>query len=186
VIDQDFLSWAEGHRTTSGLARFLGVSRPIVQNQLLELGLRQQQAAPFIRLHAPTGTYGAITIHIQIFHYQPTNLFFVGLPRTADTPQEIVQYIQVHSYTRRVSTMTDDELDVYILRHRTEFPRAGIAMIHGALHSDSQNVPHERIRQSLVRVDPIGRIFHRHVIERRVYSVPGPMALWHHDGQHGM
>jgi len=82
--------------------------------------------------------------------------------------------------------MTDDELDIYILHHRTEFPRAGIAMIHGALHSDGQNVPHERIRQSLVRVDPIGRIFHRHVIERRVYSVPGPMSLWHHDGQHGM
>jgi hypothetical protein len=38
------------------------VSRPIVQNQLLELGLRQQQAAPFIRLHVPTGTYGAVII----------------------------------------------------------------------------------------------------------------------------
>lgn len=59
-------------------------------------------------------------------------------------------------------------------------------MIHGYFHSIGENIPHERIAQSLRRIDQIGRVFRRHVIERKAYSVPGPNALWHHDGQHGM
>lgn len=40
--------------------------------------------------------------------------------------------------------------------------------------------------EALERLDPTGRIFERMRIERRTYPVPGPNALWHHDGQHGM
>lgn len=46
-------------------------------------------------------------------------------------------------------------------------------------------IQRERIRQSLIRIDPVQRVFERIRIRRRVYSVPGPNALWHHDGQHG-
>jgi hypothetical protein len=47
-------------------------------------------------------------------------------------------------------------------------------------------ISRERITQSLVRIDPVQRVFQRIRIRRRVYSVPGPNSLWHHDGQHGM
>jgi hypothetical protein len=46
-------------------------------------------------------------------------------------------------------------------------------------------IPREQLCQSLVRVDPVQRVFERIHIRRHVYSVPGPNALWHHDGQHG-
>ncbi|KIO16617.1 hypothetical protein M407DRAFT_45791, partial [Tulasnella calospora MUT 4182] len=43
-----------------------------------------------------------------------------------------------------------------------------------------------RISASLVRIDPVRRVFERVRIKRRRYQVPGPNALWHHDGQHGL
>ncbi|KAF8183360.1 hypothetical protein K438DRAFT_1501080, partial [Mycena galopus ATCC 62051] len=42
----------------------------------------------------------------------------------------------------------------------------------------------EQIRQSLLRIDPVWRIFERICIHRRDYRVLGPNSLWHHDGQH--
>lgn len=36
-----------------------------------------------------------------------------------------------------------------------------------------------------MRIDPVQHVFQRISIRRRVYSVPGPNSLWHHDGQHG-
>ena len=44
----------------------------------------------------------------------------------------------------------------------------------------------ERIRASLLRIDPVQHVFKCICIRHRVYSVPGPNALWHHDGRHGM
>jgi hypothetical protein len=34
-------------------------------------------------------------------------------------------------------------------------------------------------------MDPVQWVFEHIRIWRRVYSVPGPNSLWHHDGQHG-
>ncbi|KAJ7900776.1 hypothetical protein B0H13DRAFT_1560470, partial [Mycena leptocephala] len=47
-------------------------------------------------------------------------------------------------------------------------------------------IPERRDRQSLLRIDPVQRVFQRITIRRRTYSVPGPNSLWHHDGQHGL
>ena len=57
--------------------------------------------------------------------------------------------------------------------------------MYGMLRRLGHVVPYERVRLSLWRVDPVVRVFDRIRIRRRGYSVPGPMALWHHDGQHG-
>jgi hypothetical protein len=46
-------------------------------------------------------------------------------------------------------------------------------------------VPRDRVRESLLRIDPVQRVFERIRFHQRVYSVPGPNSLWHHDGQHG-
>lgn len=94
-------------------------------------------------------------------------------------------YIQTHSYTTPSSTISDAELDVQILDIRSHFPLAGITMLHGALQSRDLHIPRRRIQESLLRVDPVRRVFGRLNIQRRKYSVPGPNSLWHHDGQHG-
>lgn len=59
-------------------------------------------------------------------------------------------------------------------------------MLNGMLRALGHQIPRERIRASLVRIDPVQRVFQRIRIRRRVYSVPGPNSLWHHDGQHGI
>ena len=58
-------------------------------------------------------------------------------------------------------------------------------MMLGHLHSRNVFVQRQRVRSSLVRIDPVGwslRWFN--TIGRRVYSVRGPNSLWHIDGLH--
>lgn len=95
-------------------------------------------------------------------------------------------YQQIYSTSVAVSSWTDAELDAAVTRLRILFPKAGIAMLKGSLQSLGHNVPREWIRLSLLRLDPLNRLFQRPYIERRKYWVPGPNYLWHHDGQHGM
>ncbi|TDL14094.1 hypothetical protein BD410DRAFT_705387, partial [Rickenella mellea] len=83
-----------------------------------------------------------------------------------------------------LSDLSNDELDHLISQLRTEYRRAGITMLDGMLRSLGFRIPRERIRLSLIRIDPVQRVFQRIRIRRRVYSVPGPNSLWHHDGQH--
>jgi hypothetical protein len=59
-------------------------------------------------------------------------------------------------------------------------------MIDGYLMALSHCVPRQRIVDSYHRViGPLLGVFGRRRIERRVYSVPDPNVLWHHNGQHG-
>ena len=58
-------------------------------------------------------------------------------------------------------------------------------MIWGALRILGHRAARERVSASLLRLDPVQRVFSRTRIERNRYSVPGPNFLWHHDGQHG-
>ena len=94
---------------------------------------------------------------------------------------------QVVSYTRPLSRISDVELDEEVRRIRDEegFSRAGVTVLHGLLLTKGLQISRERIRCSLVRVDPDNRVFRSPPIRRRTYDVPGPNAIWHHDGQHG-
>jgi hypothetical protein len=111
------------------------------------------------------------------------------LPVPLTLPQEVVNATPVAQYSMSSmaspSTMTDDELDNLLLQLKTHFRRAGITMLDGMLRQLGHRVPRDRIRASLLRIDPVHRVFDRIHIRRRVYSVPGPNSLWHHDGQHG-
>ena len=143
-IDPEFLRTAYAMRTTQSIADFLGVSRRLVRNHILTLGLDEAKESPF-----------------------------------GDNPSGI------SSYTRRVTDISDDDLDKLIRHIRQERgSEAGISLLRGHLRSEGVFIPKERIRQSLLRLFP-RRLFHRRPVERREYSVPGPNALWHHDGQHG-
>lgn len=85
-----------------------------------------------------------------------------------------------------VSDLTDDELDTLMAEIFETFPTIGRRMISGCLKSRGYRVPMARIEASIVRVRGVsGRFGARH-LHRRVYNVPGPNSLWHHDGQHGM
>jgi hypothetical protein len=81
------------------------------------------------------------------------------------------------SYTQPLSSLTDAELDKLIIELRTVYGRAGITMLDGMLRNIGHRVPRERIRGSLLCIDPVHWVFQCIRICHRVYSVPGPNAL---------
>lgn len=46
-IDPSFLQWAYSMRSVSSISRFLGVSRTVVRQALLDYGIAEPQQAPF-------------------------------------------------------------------------------------------------------------------------------------------
>ena len=57
----------------------------------------------------------------------------------------------------------------------------------GYLLAKNHRVQWERVRLFLWKIDAEGmlrRSLHLNIIQRRKYSVPGPLALWHIDGYH--
>lgn len=185
-IDPIFLKWAYTQRTTSGIARFLNVSRDTVRNALLSYGIAQPQEAPFnLTSFAETDSDDLLDDFLD------PNIGIPGdLPADVHDLQANLQSNPAEqstiSFTGPVSIMTDEELDDIVIRLRAHFRRAGLSMLDGMLRRLGHRLPRERIRASLMRIDPVQRVFQRIRIRRRTYSVPGPMSLWHHDGQHGL
>lgn len=192
VIDADFLRWAVTVRSTSGIARFLNVSRQTVRSSLLDYGLAEPQGYPFsndgdnisdplsaetTEISEPSGSSAAPV--------EDDDLLDPPLPHNIHLriPPEVQR---VQSRQTSENSITDNELDTMVTALRLQFPRAGRSILYGAFRSAGVRIPQERIRLSLLRIDPVHRIFQRITIQRRTYSVPGPNALWHHDGQHGM
>ncbi|KAK7016898.1 hypothetical protein R3P38DRAFT_2785355 [Favolaschia claudopus] len=171
-IDPHFLRWAYSLRSTASIARFLGVSRNTVRTALLEYGIAvpQQQPATLAggnrrRNQNPDPTFDADDYLIQ-------------------PDEHAAQTAQTSSYTGPLSAISDDDLDALVVNLRRHYRRAGVTMFDGMLRRLGHHVPRERIRQSLIRIDPVQRVFQRITIRRRTYHVPGPNSLWHHDGQH--
>ena len=110
-------------------------------------------------------------------------------------PPVYVNELQEDGTTRRVysagrssdlSQMTDGQLDTVMVTIYERFPSFGRRMVDGYLMALGERVPRRRIIESFQRViGPPVATFGNRRIERRVYSVPGPNSLWHHDGQHG-
>jgi hypothetical protein len=186
-IDPDFLRWAYSLRSTSSIGRFLHVSRQRVRSALLEHGIAVPQADPFIySREEPDGTddIGADSTAQTI---TADSLLNPDLPLPPAFPTDIPAPAGQHtvSFTAPMSALSDAELDELILHLRRHYCRAGVTMLHGMLLHLGHCIPRERIRQSLLRIDPVQRVFERIQIRHRTYSVPGPNSLWHHDGQHG-
>ena len=67
------------------------------------------------------------------------------------------------------------------------FPSYGRCMIDGHLRHMGHRISRVRLQQSYAHVHgPPVSAFGPRRIHRRVYYVPGPNSLWHHDGQHGI
>ena len=81
--------------------------------------------------------------------------------------------------------ITDEELDRQIQETLNLTPNSGETYVRGSLKGRGINVQRFRIRESLKRIDGIGRaVRRRYAICRRAYNVAGPNHLWHIDSNH--
>ena len=185
VFDPGFLQWAMTQRTTSRIASFLSVGRTTLRQAMLDYGLAEPGDNPFL----PEGSISPDPLTSETVLVSDDDILEPELPLPLTLPQEVVNATSFAQYsmssTATLSTMTDDQLDNLLLQLKTHFRRAGITMLDGMLRQLGHRVPRDRIQASLLRIDPVHRVFNRIRIRRRVYSVPGPNSLWHHDGQHG-
>ncbi|KAJ7698848.1 hypothetical protein B0H16DRAFT_1349353 [Mycena metata] len=193
IIDPDFLQWAYSQRSTAGIHRFLGLSRSTVRSALLRHGIATPQSNPF-SFNAGGSDDEEDEDEFSEDEDPPADgknddLLDPNIPIPPYLPAEVEDLAanppSVASYTGPLSDMSDDDLDLLLLRLRSHFRRAGLAMLDGMLRRLGHRVPRERVRHSLLRIDPVRRIFERIRIRRRIYSVLGPNSLWHHGGQHG-
>ena len=87
----------------------------------------------------------------------------------------------------RYTAVSNENLDIIVSSIYTEFPNCGIRRMKGFLLARGIRIQWERVRASLWRVDPEGillRSMQLNLVRRRHYSVPGPLSLWHLDGNH--
>ncbi len=90
-----------------------------------------------------------------------------------------------HLSTHNFSLKIDNDLDVRIKETGNVFPRCGEKMAQSRLLTQGIHVQRQRVRESLCRVDPSGveaRL--SNVLQRRIYQIDSPNALWHLDGHH--
>ena len=211
VFDPDFLAWAYNRRSISALSRFLRVGRTTIRNALIAHGLISQSHHPETTTDE-TPQDIQIEIPISDSHSNPDdpstgsssstlendNLLEPPISHPLNLPSDVIEIAssvesqspsllqaQGNSGSIHHSNISDDDLDDLVIRLRFHFRRAGIRMLDGMLRRLGYRIQIERIRQSLLRIDPVRRVFERIRIRRRTYSVAGPNALWHHDGQHG-
>ena len=77
------------------------------------------------------------------------------------------------------SDISNNDLDDLVRNIVSLTPNAGETMTFGALRGRGLRVQRHRIRESIGRVDPVGRSLRRQrTINRRVYNVPSPNFLW--------
>ena len=81
--------------------------------------------------------------------------------------------------------ITDEELDIEVQQTLNLTPYSGETYVRGSLKGRGINVQRFRVRESLKRIDSIGRAVRRlYAICRRTYNVTGPNHLWHIDSNH--
>lgn len=81
--------------------------------------------------------------------------------------------------------ISDTDLCERVSYYQRLHPYCGNRQMAGLLLTDGIRVTQERLRECQRRVDPDGSALRRlHVIHRREYRVPRPLALWHLDSNH--
>ncbi|KAI0362336.1 hypothetical protein OH77DRAFT_1500048 [Trametes cingulata] len=168
-IDCEFLAWAYKHRSISSIARFLGVHRHTVRRCLIDYGIIDD----LVSSPDPDDEHAATDVD---------DILDPNIPLPRELPPDVEQSSFV---AHRRDTLLDAELDEILAILRSHYHRAGLSMLDGMLRQLGYSIPRERVRASLLRIDPVRRVFERIRIRRREYRVAGPNALWHHDGQHG-
>jgi hypothetical protein len=106
-------------------------------------------------------------------------------PVFAMVPDErgVNRQIRLHA-PAQPPVISDEDLDVHVGQLLSLFPNSGRKMLLGLLKSIGVKVTRRQVEASFNRVNgPRAEFAHRR-IERRIYKVPGPNSLWHHDGNH--
>lgn len=86
------------------------------------------------------------------------------------------------------SVISDSDLDDIVRNYQANHPLSGRRWLIGHLRSEhSLRLPKKRVTSSILRVNRVGQQIKRQAkLQRRVYKVSGPNALWHCDGHHKM
>nr|VWO95326.1 Zn(2)-C6 fungal-type domain-containing protein [Ganoderma boninense] len=203
-IDPEFLAWAYTQRSISSIARFLGVHRHTIKRCLVEYGIvpaddpLPEDAPPMPSVLETTGgssesnDFQPSTTNSDT---DPDDILEPLLPIPSLSPDDIHNNIlnlpgpsttDPIPQTRYRTSIDDDDLDQLLIILRSHYRRAGVSVLDGMLRALGYHVTRARLRQALLRIDPVRRVFERIRIRRREYKVAGPNALWHHDGQHGL
>jgi hypothetical protein len=106
---------------------------------------------------------------------------------SAKTISRRIQEFGLKEEVPKYTDITNDDLDKLVSDIYGEFPNCGIRRMKGFLTARGINLQWERVRSSLWRVDPEGiilRSMQLNLVNRRRYFVPGPLFLWHLDGNH--
>lgn len=92
---------------------------------------------------------------------------------------------QKHAYADPREPIDDARLDAKVEQVVNFIDNVGSEYVWGVLRGEGYCVTRERVRQSVHRVNHIGVEIRRATrLQRRVYSVQGPMHLWHVDSNH--
>ena len=148
----------------SGIAYILGVNRDTVQSALLEHSIVQPQENPF-------GSHPEEPVDVPPLEddelldppFTPPDMLHSDIqppvPLTEDSVNVGPSSSNVASYTGPLSSISDANLDDLIIQLDHRFWHVGITMLDGMLHRLGQRIPHECIRASLMRIDPVQQVF---------------------------
>ena len=138
------------------------------------------------------GSPGAGRPRVEVDVTQVERLVELGIPLTSISSTLGIsrttlwrRLSELGLYVQRFTTIDDSTLDSILEGLLNRFPNAGIVMMTGYLRSANIFLTRNRIRNSLVRVSPVGMLLRQLTTTvRRQYSVPAPNSLWHIDGLH--
>ena len=148
----------------------------------------EERSAPVIY----TGTHGRPKFDIcpdALQCYLDYDVKIVDIAKIFNVSRDTIQrrINEFNLVKKQYTDMSDHDLQLLMQEILNSFPNTGIRRMKGLLLARGVRIQWNRIRQSLWFVDPEGmfrRSLHSTLIHRRVYSVPGPRALWHMDGNH--
>ena len=130
------------------------------------------------------------------FNILPTQLEFFLANGFTGTAIAAILGVSLRTIRRRIaehglfknvfrSAITEAELDNVVNNIMEQFRNIGYSRLEGELRKRNILIPRARCRETLRRLDPVGVVVRLHSLcYRRKYSVYGPLALWHVDGNH--
>jgi hypothetical protein len=87
--------------------------------------------------------------------------------------------------TTGFTPIPDEELDDAVMVARQHQPRVGYRMLAGLFSSLGVHLPRDRVINAASQNHPPAALLEKdNFPTRQVYRCAGPMAIWHHDGQH--
>ena len=117
------------------------------------------------------------------YHFKVTDIARILMVSPRTIRRRIIQYGLENEAS--YSNISDDDLDSLSLNFVHHNPNSGLRSLEGILRSRGIHIQRQRVRESLMRVDPRGmQARFGMLVQRRKYAVPLPNSLWHIDGHH--